>query len=171
MWTLKTLTDQRRTLRFFRTQGLILLAVVLLSGSRLPSTVAQDSGTREPLTWDHVYGAKRISLPPATPVRLTWLDDESYLQREAEGWRKIDAKTGTSSAWYDEDRVFSSLRSIDGISEADARRMAAGEWMDFLPDKLLAVFRMGDRLIRVSLTTAETAIVSGVPAEIELTAL
>ncbi len=171
MWTLKTLTDQRRTLRFFRTQGLILLAVVLLVGSRLPSTAAQDSGTREPLTWDHVYGAKRISLPPATPVRLTWLDDESYLQREAEGWRKIDAKTGTSSAWYDEDRVFSSLRSIDGISEADARRMAAGEWMDFLPDKSLAVFRMGDRLIRVSLTTAETAIVSGVPAEIELTAL
>lgn len=171
MWTLKTLTDQRRTRHFVRTWGFILLAVVVLGGSQLPSTAAQDSGTREPLTWDHVYGAKRLSLPTASPVRLTWRDDESYLQREAEGWRKIDAKTGSSSAWYDEDRVFSSLRLIEGISETDARRMAAGEWMDFLPDKSLAVFRTADRLIRVSLQTAETAIVLGVPAEIELTAL
>lgn len=171
MRTLKILTDHRRTLRGICTLGLLLLVLQGRVGGLLPSLAAQDRSTREPLTWDHVYGAKRLALPAAAPVRLTWLDDKSYLQREAEGWRRIDAKTGTRSTWYDEVRVCSALQAIEGVTEADARRMAAGDWLDFLPQKSLAVFRTDNRLIRVALQTAETAMVSDVPSEIELTAL
>ncbi len=58
---------------------------------------AAQSVTQEPLTFEHVYGSKRISLGGFDSERITWLDDERYLQRESTGWKMISARSGEKS--------------------------------------------------------------------------
>ena len=68
----------------------VALAAVLILQFNFPlvadelSTVEQkSSGTdsREPITYDHVYGSKRISLGGFPSTRVTWIDDDHYIQR------------------------------------------------------------------------------------------
>ncbi len=43
-------------------------------------TVKQTSqGSRQPITYDHVYGSKRLSIGGFAPTRMTWLDDDLVL--------------------------------------------------------------------------------------------
>jgi len=46
------------------------------------------------LTYEHVYGNRRISVGGFAPTRMTWIDDEHYIQRESGGWQQISARTG-----------------------------------------------------------------------------
>jgi dipeptidyl-peptidase-4 len=149
-----------------------LVNVQLLADERSTGTPnAQGTASREPITWDHVYGAKRISLGGVSSTRVTWIDDEHYIQRESSGWQNVSARTGESSAWYDREVLSAALQKIEGVSESDARKMADGSWIESLNEKRIVVFRHKDRLIRITLDGAEVAIVSGVPTEIELTTL
>ncbi len=129
------------------------------------------TGVRERITYDHVYGSKRIQIGGFSPTRITWLDDENYIQRESSGWKRVSAETGDSRPWYDVEELTKALSQIPNVSESDAKRLVAGAWIEFLPSKRIVVFRLGERLIRIDLDGSNTAVVEGVPADIELTAL
>lgn len=137
-------------------------------GTTQPSqTVADD---REPITWDHVYGTKRISVGGGSPVRYTWISDKEYLVRESSGWTRFNAVSGESSPWYDAQKLAAALMSADGIADSEAQRMAAGSWRHINRDARVVVFERGDSLIRISLEGEEAAIVRGLPAGRELEA-
>lgn len=137
----------------------------------LPSAVHAQFTGKEPITFDHVYGEKRLSLGGGPPQRLTWIDDESYIQRDGDGWVKVAAKSGEKSAWYDAVKLADALKTVAGIEAEEAKKLAAGGWVEFSPKKRLAVFRVKDRLIRMTLDGTDSAVVAGVPENIELTAL
>ena len=135
------------------------------------ATKASESGSRESITYDHVYGNKLISIGAFSPTRITWLDDESYIQRESSGWKKVEANTGDSSPWYDAGNLAIALAQIPNVTLSDAQRLAAGAWFEFLPSKNTVVFRLGQRLIRTQLDGSDIAVVEDVPSDIELTTL
>jgi len=141
------------------------------SESSLEVPPASQPDAPQPITYDHVYGSKRISVGGFSPIHITWLDDEFYIQRDSDGWNRYSAKTGDSSPWYDVTQLESALRAIPHVSETDAKRMAGGAWIAFLPKKRLAVFCAGSRLIRAGLDGTEIAIVDSVPTDVELTTL
>lgn len=158
----------------------VALAAVLIPQISLPlvadelSTAKHKVGgadSREPITYDHVYGSNRISLGGFPSTRVTWIDDEHYIQRESSGWQKVNAKNGESSAWYNKELLATALQKIEGVSESDAKKMADGGWIESLNEKRIVVYRQKERLIRTTLDGTETAIVSGMPTEIELTSL
>lgn len=122
----------------------------------------------EPITWDHVYGSKRIRGGRTGATRYHWISETSFIQRGRDGWQQIDARTGEARPWYDTAVLAESLRSVDGVSEAEAERLAGGAWTDFHSDSRLVVFEHQDRLIRVSLEGEHLAVVEGLPAKREL---
>ena len=132
------------------------------------STKPDATDSREPLTFEHVYGREKITVGGFTPFRITWLDDEHYIRRESEGWLKHSARTGQSEPWYDVGLLKTALQKIDGVTDVDAGRMSAGGWIESLPTQRLVVFRLGDRLLRMTLDGDRVAIVSGVPEQLEL---
>lgn len=151
----------------------VFLAVVIsqvLSSTVHAQSAAKDVAAKEPITFDHVYGEKRLSLGGGPPQRLTWIDDESYVQREGDGWVKVSAKSGEKSAWYDAGKLADALKTQANIEAEEAKKLAAGGWLEFSAKKRLAVFRSKDRLIRMTLDGTDCAIVTGVPENIELTA-
>jgi dipeptidyl-peptidase-4 len=138
----------------------------------LPDTTKGTSNSsREPITYDHVYGTKRISIGGFAPTRMTWIDDEHYVQRESSGWEKVLAETGESSAWYDVEKLTSSLLQVPDISTSEAGRLAAGAWIEFLPAKRIVLFRVGHRLLRASLDAGQVDVIDNVPSDIELITL
>jgi dipeptidyl-peptidase-4 len=145
--------------------------------SKDPPETKQDTAsevepaTREAITYDHVYGQKRISIGAFSPTRITWLDDEFYIQRESVGWEKVSAKTGAVVPWYDVSLLKQGLSQVAEVSESDAERLANGAWIESLPTKGIVVFRIGERLIRSRLDGTDVAVIEGVPADIELTTL
>ena len=147
------------------------------TATAVPPKTAQDAakpvepGKREQITFDHVYGSKRISIGAFSPTRITWLDDEFYIQRKSSGWVKISAKTGDTSPWYDEDLLKQGLLQVTGIAQSDAQRLASGAWIESLPSQGIVVFRIGERLIRSRLDGTDIAVVEGVSADVELTTL
>ena len=161
------------------------LAAILAMLASSPLAIGQDSSSevpqetspgtrsdvRESITYDHVYGNRRISVGGFSPTRITWLDDESYIQRDSDGWGKYSAKSGDRRPWYDATQLAGALLRVPNLSDADARRMAGGAWIAFLPKERLAVFRAGSRLIRASLDGADLAVVDNVPTDMELTTL
>ena len=126
---------------------------------------------RESITYEHVYGNKLISIGAFSPTRITWLDDECYIQRESDGWQKVSANSGDSELWYDAAALAKVLVQIPHVLESDAQRMAAGAWIEFLPGKNIVVFRLGQRLIRIQLDGSNVSVVEDVPTDIELTTL
>ena len=149
------------------------LAIGQDSSSEVPQETSPGTRTdvRESITYDHVYGNRRISVGGFSPTRITWLDDESYIQRDSDGWGKYSAKSGDRRPWYDATQLAGALLRVPNLSDADARRMAGGAWIAFLPKERLAVFRAGSRLIRASLDGADLAVVDNVPTDMELTTL
>ncbi len=134
-----------------------------------PSAGTADS--REPITFDHVYGAKRITIGGFSPIRITWIDDEHYIRRESAGWQKVHARSGESAPWYDRTALAAALRMIDGVDAADADRMAGGGWTESLPAERIVVFRQKERLIRITLEGTAPAIIEGVSGDLELASL
>lgn len=161
------------------------LAAILAMLASTPMAVAQDRQTdvapgppstngdieREPVTYDHVYGRKRISVGGFSPTRITWIDDDHYIQRDSAGWMRYSAQSGESQPWYDTDRLAAELQTVPDISTVDAKRMAGGAWVEFQPRLRLVVYRVGSRFIRIHLDGTELAIVDGLPEDIELTTL
>ncbi|MBC7966782.1 MAG: DPP IV N-terminal domain-containing protein [Fuerstia sp.] len=145
------------------------MAAAQTSASTPDATKPFEPGSRERITYDHVYGNKLISLGAFSPTRITWLDDEHYIQRESSGWKKVVAKTGDSSPWYDVEKLTKALVQIPDVSEADAQRLVPGSWIEFLPSKNIVVFRLSERLIRIQLDGSNISVVEHVPADIELT--
>jgi len=130
-----------------------------------------ESAPRQPITYDHVYGNKKISIGGFSPTRITWLDDEFYILRENSGWVKVAAKSGDASPWYDVEILKQGLLELPDIKESDADRLSNGAWIESLPSQGIVVFRIGERLIRIQLDGSNPAVVDGVPADVELTTL
>lgn len=130
-----------------------------------------ETNEREAITYDHVYGSKRLSLGGFPSDRLQWIDDERYLHRDTTGWKTVTAESGEMADWYDKAVLAAALQRIDGISQPDAIRMAEGGWIEVLHDQRIVVFRHQERLIRTTLEGGDVAIVNGVPAAMELSSL
>lgn len=128
-------------------------------------------GSRQHLTYEHVYGNRRISVGGFAPTRMTWIDDEHYIQRESGGWQQISAKSGIGIPWYEPDKLSRALQQIPDVSEADAKRLSAGAWIEHLATERIVVFRMKERLLRASLDDATVSVIDGVPTDVELTTL
>jgi len=130
-----------------------------------------ENNQQQTLTYKEVHGAKRLSLGGFPSSRIHWLDDDRYLMRETAGWKVISADNGDKSDWYDSDALANALQTIEGVSAADAKLMADGGWIEVLHAERIVVFRQGEQLIRTTLEGTDTAIVDGVPAELELSTL
>lgn len=70
---------------------------------------------------------RRVSYSGPTPSRLTWVDDEHYVQRPSradQGWLRVDAVTGASTAAFDAGGVQTALASLPGLTQEDVDALA-----------------------------------------------
>lgn len=141
------------------------VAPAVTAKERSPST-ADDQ--RESITWDHVYGTKRISMASGAPERYTWISDHEYVSRDSSGWKKINALTEARSDWYDVARLAAVLATVEGIDPENAREMAAGGWRFIQHEHRLVVFERANTLIRVTLDGEQLAVVREMPSGSEL---
>ena len=129
---------------------------------------SQALDSREPITWDHVYGVDRISFADSKGPSITWISDSKYITQTATGWTLVNASTGEESRWYDKLQLASGLRTIEGITEAHALQMSEGAWRHLLHERQLAFFEHNGQWIRISLDGTEIATVAGIPQNAEL---
>lgn len=154
--------------------GLFWLCVVpcglVFAGGR-PSAAEPAEDTREPITWDHVHGTKRITIGGGGPsARYTWISDSDYVVRESSGWKRVNARTGESADWYDPKKLADGLKAVEGVSEQEADRMAAGAWKHINREARVVVFERADTLIRITLEGEHATVVKDLPPERELPA-
>lgn len=129
------------------------------------------TGSRQAITWDHVYGPNRIRATDRAPGGFQWLNDSELLVRSGSGWTRQDARTGTSTPLFDSARLKQALQSVDGVDVAAAGNMVAKGWQMLDSAASTAVYRHEDRLVRVSFADYSVASVSGLPGQVELMTL
>jgi dipeptidyl-peptidase 4 len=145
-------------------------AICILLLMAMPSTVCNGHplDDREPITYEHVYGSKRIRSGTPSRSRYTWISDSHFLQREKDEWKLVDAVTGVGESLYDREQLIDALATIDGVSDEEAKRLAAGAWVKLDTKNRRVVFAHDDSLIRVALDGTDIAVVKGLPTERDL---
>ncbi len=150
----------------------VMASAPLAAAEPIPSeALTGQTSEREPITFEHVHGSKKLSIGGYPSTRITWLDDDRYLVRESTGWNLISAETGAPTEWYDKKTLSAALEKLDDVSAAEAQSMADGGWSESLNSKRIVVFKHKDMLIRITLDGTEPAVVRGMPESIELTTL
>ena len=160
---------------FFLCELAAILAVMATAPLVAPASAQEDkapeNGPREAISYEHVYGSRRLSLGGFPADRIQWLDDDRYLHRSVNGWMAITAESGEEASWYNQANLAAALQRIEGVTESNAILMAEGGWIDVLNEERIVVFRDKERLIRITLEGNDVAIVEGVPATLELSSL
>jgi len=129
----------------------------------------QHGMSAERLTWDHVYGRRKIVIRDPAPDQFDWLNDTTLLVQE-DAWQMIDADSGVTADWYDRDTLESSLLE-KGIAPADASSIADGNWKIHDAQQHLCVLHRDGRLIRAALDGTRIQQIDGLPLKIELLTL
>ncbi len=79
------------------------------------------------ITLESLYSpdaGERVNYSGSVPS-LTWVDDTSYVERDARGeWRAIDAVSGTTSAAVDTDAIRAALGELAGLTADDVAILA-----------------------------------------------
>ena len=132
---------------------------------------ASDNTIQQPLTFDLVHGPNRLNLAGSPAGPILWLDDERWVQPAADGWEVVTAASGAVSAWYDAAAVAAALKSSAGVAADVAVRLSTGGWNDLLPERSLALFHSGEKLIRLNLSAPSEVISLPVSAAAELVTL
>jgi hypothetical protein len=84
---------QYRSVR--RRASLTFLIVGFVASIAVAQDVSgQQPDQREPITFAHVYGNKRISVGRSQVPRLRWASDSQFIQRKQSGWVLVDAPHG-----------------------------------------------------------------------------
>ena len=121
------------------------------------------------LTWDHVYGRKRIVIRDPAPRNFQWLDDRVLLRQEFH-WETVNADTGEVQPYYDVDRLRRQLLAA-GIAGANAAAIADGDWTMHDSSCATCVLHSKQRLIRCRLDGSGVKSVDDLPEQIELLTL
>lgn len=121
------------------------------------------------LTWDHVYGRKKVVVRDPAPKKFQWLDDRYLLQRDF-NWQKIDADTGESQPYYDAQQLKRRLIEA-GVSIDNAETIADGDWTLHDATCQTCVFHARQELVRCRLDGTDVRTVSGLPEHVELLTL
>ena len=130
-----------------------LLTAALLAGV---DAFAQDAGpdenTAEPaakraLTFEDLYGAKRLDLAGRVPGGLAWVSDSHYLDPGADGGPAVvDAGTGESASAFDAGAVADALAAA-GVEAGEAKGLArAPGRATWSPDYSRGLFSAGGDL-------------------------
>lgn len=122
----------------------------------------------QPITYDHVYGKDRITVGGRPMSKVTWLDSQNYVQKTPTGWKKTHAASGDESDWYNKDVLKAALLMIQGVTDANATRMAEGDWVVVNEARGQAVFRDADRFLSIQLDGTNSKVVSGILEKTEL---
>ncbi|MCA9049301.1 MAG: DPP IV N-terminal domain-containing protein [Planctomycetaceae bacterium] len=148
----------------------IIVAAFLFSDAAGPTAAAQD--TREPITWEHVYGSKRISDDDPAPKSFDWLNEREWYRRTAGDWQIVDAVSGETRPFFDEKILTQALLKLWGDetpqASEKAQKLVKGGWALLNAEQRLAVFRHEDTLIRLGLDGDRAAVVRDLPKSAEL---
>lgn len=157
---------------FCRLIASLLLAVAASNSCPAAPQTPPDTSTiptpPQPLTFELVHGQQRLNLSGAPPAKLTWLDDQRWIQPTADGWQVVSAADGISTPWFDRNAVTETLRKLTGCSQEDAEKLSRGGWTDLLPQQQLAIFQTAGRLIRLNLSAPMEAVALELPEAAEL---
>jgi dipeptidyl-peptidase-4 len=135
-----------------------------ISPAQTPASASTDNSLQQPLTFELVHGPKRLNLAGAPPAKLTWLDDNRWIQPASTGWEIIAAADGSRTSWYDSTAVAAALQQITGCSPEDAQKLSSGGWSELLPSLQLALFHTSGRLVRINLATPRESASIELPA-------
>jgi len=117
------------------------------------------------ITWDHVYGRKKIVIRDPAPRNFRWLDDRRLLRQEA-SWETIDADTGETAPYYDS-RQLKRLLIAAGIPNRSARTIADGDWTLHDAKSGTCVLHAKEQLIRCRLDGSDIRTVTDLPEHAE----
>lgn len=93
-----------------------------------PATTQATRPAKKPLTWDVLYGRKRVSFS-GTYVRIQgWLDDHHWLERRKGRLMKVEALTGRATPAYDDAALEAALKRSGDFDDQTARIKA--RWPD-----------------------------------------
>jgi len=138
------------------------------SSAQTAAPALADQSLRKPLTFELVHGPERLNLAGAPPAKLTWLDDNRWIQPSANGWEIIAAADGTRGPWCDSASVAAALQQSTGCSPENAQKLSRGGWVELLPSLQLALFHTRGRLVRVNLANPGESASIELPAADEL---
>jgi dipeptidyl-peptidase-4 len=147
--------------------NLICVGGCVLVPQVLNSAGAQETGKR--ITWDHVYGRKKVVIRDPAPRGFKWLDDRTLLRQEF-SWEKLDADTGDTQPYYDAKQLKRRLIAA-GIPNDNAGTVADGDWTLHDPNCQTCVLHSKNQLIRCRIDGSDVKTVDGLPEDVELLTL
>ena len=139
----------------------VFLLVLLLSGR--PAT----ADLPETLTWDHVYGASRLTIHDPAPTDFRWINDSLYVRGAACELETVRADTGQVRPLYDAEILRRRLEAA-GVDPQEAERISDGGWKRISVRQQIIVARSKDRLIRADLDGTRVSFAGRLPGKTEL---
>jgi dipeptidyl-peptidase-4 len=77
------------------------------------------------LTLDDIYDPdKRVNFSGRLIFQMTWIDGSHYLERRGTQLMKVEAATGKAEPFYDAAKMEAAFAKIEGVSAAEAKRIA-----------------------------------------------
>ena len=129
--------------RFRNLRAALLVALVCAAG--LTGCVAPARG-KKPLTWEALYGPRRVSFGGGHAPEVKWLPDgQHYLERRDGLLQRVNAVSDAAVPAYDRAALETALREQGGLSEGAASQLSRQpeEWNE---DRTAALFQHEDRL-------------------------
>ena len=134
--------------------GHVVAITVAVSVTCLASVA---TAQQRPLTIDDIFDPDRaIDFDGNAPFGLTWLDDEHYLERAADGGlMKVEAMTGEREPLYDVARLEAAIGELPGVTLEEAGRLARRPNHRWDADRTALVFELANDLYHYRLETTQ----------------
>ncbi|HEX8558078.1 MAG TPA: S9 family peptidase [Pyrinomonadaceae bacterium] len=149
--------------------GLLLLALLALAPA-----AARGQQQQKTLTIDDIFDpVKRVSFSGTPPAAVVWLrDGEHFLQAKGEDGEatilRVNARTGESAPFFDAARMEAALAKIEGVTAAEARRLARRQEYKFNPAQTAVLLNAANDLVYYELGAASaTRLTGGAGEELE----
>jgi dipeptidyl-peptidase-4 len=99
-----------------------------------------------PITFDMARGGRGGGMLSGSPVSVSWLDREHWLQIREGKLHKVQAATGRSRPFVDPEPLVRGLKRLSTIDESTARMIAGNMSFDMDPDHKGFLFQHNDDL-------------------------
>lgn len=117
-----------------------LVCLPLLTGCLAPTR------GKKPLTWDALYGPRKVSFDAPHVPEIKWLPDgRHFLQRRDEQLQRVDAVSDEATPAYDRAALETALREQGGLSDGAASQVAR-EPEAWSEDRSATLLKHEDRL-------------------------
>jgi dipeptidyl aminopeptidase/acylaminoacyl peptidase len=113
--------------------------------------LAEQRKRNVPITFDMARGMRGGGLLSGSPVSVTWLDGDHWIQIRSGAPHRVEAVTGRSRPLVDPGPLAAALKRLPGLSEDTARGLAAGDYLELDPGHKGALFRHNDDLYYAAL--------------------